>query len=149
MNRFLPLAFLLAAAPGALADEATDKEHKALQGEWTWISHEVGGKMMEPAADDRPVVKIEKDKWFFKNKDTADFKEAGKFKLDVMTTPKCVDLVSTAEDSKGQKNEAIYKLEEDKLTIVLNLNADDKSRPMEFKTADKPGMILVVLERKK
>ena len=101
--------------------------------------------MMQPDPNDRPVVKIEKDKWFFKNKDSVDFKEAGKFILDVATTPKCVDLISTAKESEGQKNEAIYKLEEDKLTIVLNLNADDKSRPMDFKTADKPGMILVVL----
>jgi uncharacterized protein (TIGR03067 family) len=149
MCRFLSLAFLLTVAPLALADEATDKELKALQGEWTWVQHEVGGKMMEPDPNDRPLVKIEGTKWSFKNKDMPEFKEAGTFKLDVTTTPKCVDLVSTAEDSKGQKNEAIYKLDEDKLTIVLNLNADDKSRPMEFKTADKPGMILVVLERKK
>ena len=149
MVRFLSLVLLVAVPPLALADEATDKELKALQGEWTWVSHEVGGKMMEPDPNDRPVVKIEKEKWFFQNKDSGGFKEAGTFKLDVTTTPKCVDLISTAKDSEGQKNEAIYKLEEDKLTIVLNLNADDKSRPMEFKTADKPGMILVVLERKK
>ena len=149
MYRFLSLTILLACVPPALADEATDKELKALQGQWIWMRHEVGGTVMEPAVEDRPVVKIEGDKWSFKNKDTAEFKEAGKFKLDAMTTPRCVDLISTAEESKGQKNEAIYKLEGDKLTVVLNLNADDKTRPMEFKTADKPGMILVVLERKK
>jgi uncharacterized protein (TIGR03067 family) len=149
MFRFLPVVLVVAIPSLALADEAADKEIKSLQGQWTWISHEVGGKMMQPDPNDRPVVKIEKDKWFFKNKDSVDFKEAGKFILDVATTPKCVDLISTAKESEGHKNEAIYKLEEDKLTIVLNLNADDKSRPMDFKTADKPGMILVVLKRKK
>ena len=149
MCRCLSLVLFFAAIPLAHADEAADKEIKALQGEWTWTSHEVGGQRMEPDANDRPVVKIEKDKWYFKNKDTSDFKEAGKFVLDVTTTPRCVDLVSTQKESEGQKNEAIYKLEEDKLTIVLNLNADDKSRPMGFETKDKPGMILVVLERKK
>ena len=149
MFRCLSLALLLAVAPLALADEATDNEIKALQGEWTWVEHEVGGKQMFPDANDRPTVKIDGEKWFFKNKDTPEFKEAGKFKLDVMTTPKCVDLVSTQKGSEGQKNEAIYKLEEDKLTIVLNLDADDKSRPMGFETKDKPGMILVVLERKR
>ncbi len=149
MYRLLSLVVFFSLLPPALADEATDKELKALQGEWNWVSHEVGGKMMEPDPNDRPLVKIEKEKWFFKNKDSGEYKEAGTFKLDVTTTPKCVDLVSTAKESEGQKNECIYKLEEDKLTVVVNLNADDKTRPMDFKTADKQGMILVVLERKK
>jgi uncharacterized protein (TIGR03067 family) len=147
--QLLSLAVVLAASSLAIADEATDKEIKSLEGEWTWVEHEVGGTQMFPDANDRPQIKIEKDKWFFKNKAMPEFKEAGTFKLDVTTTPRCVDLVSTAKESAGQKNECIYKLEEDKLTIVVNLNADDKSRPMAFETKDKPGMIKVVLERKK
>ena len=148
MYRFLSLVMVLAAAPLALADEALDKELKALAGEWTWVEHEVGGTQMFPDANDKPLIKIEKEKWFFKNKAMAEFKEVGSFQLDVTTTPKCVDLVSTDEKTKGQKNEAIYKLNEDTLTIVVNLNADDKNRPRGYETKDAPGMIKVVLKRK-
>lgn len=149
MCRAWSLVLCLVPFASAIADEAADKEIKALQGEWIWVQHEVGGKVMEPPAADRPVIKIEQAKWFLKDKASGNFKEVGTFQLDVMTTPRCVDLISTDEKTTGQKNEAIYKLEEDKLTVVLNLNADDKSRPMDFKTAEKPGMILVELERKK
>jgi uncharacterized protein (TIGR03067 family) len=149
MLKFFSLILVVAVAPLAQADEVADKELKALQGEWTWAHHEVGGTMMLPDPNDRPVIRIEKEKWSFKNKSLEAFKEVGTFKLDVATTPKCVDLISTDEKSKGQKNEAIYKLEEDKLTVVVNLNADDKNRPMGFETKDKPGMILVVFERKR
>ena len=149
MPKFASLVALLALVSVVLADEATDKDVKALQGEWTWVEHEVGGTHMFPDANARPTIKIDGDKWYFKNKAADEFKEAGTFKLDVMTTPKCVDLISTDEKTKGQKNEAIYKLEEDKLTIVANLNADDRNRPKGFETKDAPGMILVVLERKK
>lgn len=149
MLRFLSMALVMALGPVVLADDAADKEIQALQGEWTWVRHEVGGKMMEPDPNDRPLLKIDGEKWFFKNKENPEFKEGGTFQLDVTTTPKCVDLISTDEKTKGQKNEAIYKLKEDKLTIVVNLNADDKNRPKGFETKDQPGMIKVVLERKK
>lgn len=149
MCRLLSLLVFVTLAPLALADEATDKELKALQGEWTWMRHEVDGKWMERDPSDRPVMKIADTKWFVKDAESGKFKELGTFKLDVMTTPRCVDLISTDKESEGQRHEAIYKLEEDTLTVVVNLNADDRTRPMEFKTADKPGMILVVFERKK
>ena len=142
---------VLAAATASLtlADEPLDKELAALQGQWVWVRHEVGGKRMAPDANERPLIKIEGTKWSFKNKNDREFQEAGTFQLDVSTMPRCVDLISTQEKTKGQKNEAIYKLEEDQLTVVVNLNADDKNRPMGFETKDQPGMILVEFEKKK
>jgi uncharacterized protein (TIGR03067 family) len=148
MYRFLSLAILLVFAPVGLADDATDQEIKALQGQWVWVRHEAGGIEMAPDPGDQPVIKIEGTKWSLRNNKTGTFNEIGTFKLDVATTPRCVDLVSTQKENQGQKNEAIYKLDKDTLTVVVNLNADDKSRPMEFKTEGKPGLLLVVFQRK-
>ena len=81
------IVLAVATASLTLADEPLDKELAALQGQWVWVRHEVGGKRMAPDANERPLIKIEGTKWSFKNKNDREFQEAGTFQLDVSTMP--------------------------------------------------------------
>jgi uncharacterized protein (TIGR03067 family) len=72
------------------------------------------------------------------------------YKLDPAKLPKEIDLLSHDGFESGQTTAAIYKLENDRLTICMPYFGNDlTARPNEFKTTADDGRMLVILEHVK
>jgi uncharacterized protein (TIGR03067 family) len=116
------------------ADKKTDQDK--LQGTWTLVSEESGGK--RTGKD-----KLKKVEWVFEgDKYRVGGKVPwGRFKLDPGQNPKTIDLT----DPKGREGFGIYKLEGDTLTVS---HAKDE-RPAEFTTKEGGKNVVVVFKRVK
>jgi RNA polymerase sigma-70 factor (ECF subfamily) len=137
----------------AQAPEVTDKvadDAQALQGLWVEVGIESDGK--KRAKDDLKAPPLE---MFVKGAEIWIGREASKqtgryktYKLDATKLPKQIDLTSHDGQEKGQTAAAIYKLENDRLTICMPYyTADTSTRPAEFKTAPGDTLMTVVFER--
>jgi uncharacterized protein (TIGR03067 family) len=137
----LALGLSVAAAP---KDDAAKADRDKLQGVWTVVSLEVGGK--EVGADETKKFKLEfkGDKVIFT---AGDDRHEGTFKLDPTAKPKAIDVMPLDGPDKGKTERGIYAFEGDTLKIC---GADaDKERPKEFTTKEGSGRTLVVLKRAK
>jgi uncharacterized protein (TIGR03067 family) len=117
------------------ADKKTDKDK--IQGTWTLVSEESGGKRPEKE-------KLKKVQWVFEGDKykVAGGKAAwGRFKLDPGQDPKTIDLT----DPKGREGLGIYKLEGDTLTV----SHAKGERPTEFTTKEGDKHVVVVFKRVK
>jgi uncharacterized protein (TIGR03067 family) len=116
------------------ADKKTDKDK--IQGTWTLVSEESGGKRREKG-------ELKKVQWVFEGDK---YKVAGKapwgrFKLDPGQSPKTIDLT----DPKGREGFGIYKLEGDTLTV----SHAKGERPTEFTSKEGDKHVVVVFKRAK
>jgi uncharacterized protein (TIGR03067 family) len=130
------LAGLAAAAPAP--DKKEDKD--AIQGTWTVVSGEEGGK---PLPDQLKSLKMtfKDDKFSYKSAD--DMKEA-KYQIDSTKKPKQLTLTP----SDGEKPlEGIYELDGDKLKICINEPGGE--RPKDFSTKEGTRLVLFELKREK
>jgi uncharacterized protein (TIGR03067 family) len=133
---------VLAAAQGALADDAKD-----LQGTWQVVSLEANGE--NKPADEFTGWKFvfEGDQgWLIKPDETS---PKFKFKLDAAKAPKTIDLIVQEGNDKGKVAPGIYGLNEGQLRLCINIFGDPSYRPMEFKTKERDGAGFAVLERVK
>jgi RNA polymerase sigma factor (sigma-70 family) len=126
--------------------QKTDKDK--LQGTWLLVSAIVEGE------DRAGGVKKEGHKRTFKG-DEFTIEKAGQpgsqakvqYKIDPNKKPKTMDLIPGAGPDKGKTVPAIYKIEDDTLTIC---EGDvGKDRPTEFSSTAENGWILLVFERER
>lgn len=135
--RFLTCSVVLLAVGFCGGDDKKD-DKDLLQGEWTAVSAEIGGKAAANFKDLKLVVKG--DEWT-----PPSGGKGGKFsfKIDQSKNPKQLDLKRTA-DGKESTWAGIYKIEGDTLTFCRPQSAGGK-RPTEFKGG--PEVVLMVFKR--
>lgn len=96
---------------------------KALQGTWTIVSMERGGKKAEkPGAS---TVVFEGETYKILDGDTV--VEGGMFSADARQTPNVINVSATTGADKGTKWHGVYELEGDTLRAVVG--PTDKARP--------------------
>jgi uncharacterized protein (TIGR03067 family) len=144
VRSILPLAlvFLIAAAePAQDAKQELDK----LQGEWTLVSTEVGGKMRPDTVNAVSKLTISGNQWVVTYRDFASNARAT-IAIDPSKHPKTIDL--TFRGSEGLPARGIYKLEGDTLTVCYNATVGGE-RPKEFKSTQEMGVLDVFKRAKK
>ena len=137
-------AFLVVAVTVPLRAGDAKEDLKAMEGEWTPTTGEVGGK---PFPDE--VLKT--IKLFLKDDSytvtVGEMTDRGTVKLDASKTPKTLDIIGTEGPNKGKTFAAIYELSGDTLKVCYNLSGIE--RPTEFKTKEGTQHFLVTYKRAK
>jgi uncharacterized protein (TIGR03067 family) len=130
---------------GDAAKEFKDakQELDKLQGEWTLVSTEVGGKKRPDTENARSKLTISENQWVVTYRD---FRSNARstIEIDPSKDPKTIDLTLRGEELPAR---GIYKLEGDSLTVCYNATVGGE-RPREFKSTQEMG-VLVVLKRAK
>lgn len=126
--------FFLAACAGT---KHTAAKQDSLNGRWTPIKQEIGGKSL-------PAVVFQKQQLVLM--DTLYTLVAESVDKGVLTYRNGqMDIYGREGVNKGKHFTAIYKLEQDQLTICYNLTGD--SYPSGFETASKPLLFLSVFKK--
>jgi uncharacterized protein (TIGR03067 family) len=74
--------------------------------------------------------------------------ESGTYKIDASKKPAHIDLTIVEGDEKGKVQQGLFKIEQDKLTLVVN-DGKGAERPKAFESAEGSKLELTVLARKK
>jgi uncharacterized protein (TIGR03067 family) len=123
--------------------EALQKELKPFQGTWVLVRGERNGMKVDfTELKEQLILEIKDNKWIFTGADKGRI-----VAIDPKNNPKSMDIKSIEEGRKGAVDEAIFKFDDDTLTICLNQGMD-KKRPTEFKSVES-DVIVMVLKRKK
>jgi uncharacterized protein (TIGR03067 family) len=132
---------LLGAAAG---QEKGDQDQ--IQGEWTIVSLESGGKKPPEEFLKEMRMIITKDQMIFAKGDKK--KEPVTFKLDPGKKPKWINL--TAKEAGMEiMFPGIYELKGDELKICFTAEKEKAERPKEFTSAEGSRHVLFVLKREK
>ncbi|MCS6866329.1 MAG: TIGR03067 domain-containing protein [Gemmataceae bacterium] len=134
---------MLALAAPAEWPEPVQKELKALEGEWVVVAIAHEGKERELTDDEQVVITITSGKFTHPTLGSGQVTA-----LDPTTDPKIVDFKMLRQPESGFINEAIYKLEQDTLTVVMYLG-DDKRRPASFAVPTDNQTLRFTLKRRK
>jgi uncharacterized protein (TIGR03067 family) len=137
MHWQLMTVVLVAAAP---AEDKKDED--VIQGTWTVVLKEMGGKKT-PGADLKALKVTIKDGKL--TVDDGKKKGTVAYKLDPSKKPKAIDL--TRDDEK-MATPAIYELDGDTLKLCWS-EKDPDHRPTEFASGDGSGQTVMVLKREK
>jgi uncharacterized protein (TIGR03067 family) len=153
---FTTKGFLMAVAESVLivvtlaviaADEPKKKDDaQAFQGNWSVVSMSMGGQPTPEAFVKNLRCKFEEKT--YNNTIAGQVIEEGSYAIDPVKTPKTVDFEIKKGHDQGKKQLGIYKIEGDKLTLVLT-QAGSTTRPDSFKIEAGAPMLEVVLERVK
>jgi uncharacterized protein (TIGR03067 family) len=137
----LPFVVLIFMGADDPAKEAK-KDHDLLQGEWTGVSLEMGGK----ESDNKEwKLYIRGDEWTV-TQPGGHTLVANVVKIRPSKDPRQIDLSYKVPGGKEQSSLGIYKLDDDTLTLCRTWAP--QARPKDFKTT-KAGGILVVWKRVK
>lgn len=139
--RPLSVMLLVLAIPVLLvADDAVQKELKALKGTWKAVALETGGKPLPKEAIPDFTYTV-----------SADGKATGKMgrseysatmTVDPAKNPKTMDNLHQSGSSKGKSQYAIYKLEGNKWIVCITApGADASSRPRDFNTSNSANVV--------
>ena len=129
------------------ADEPKKKDDtRAIQGNWSLVSMSMGGQPSPEAFVKNFRCKFEEKT--YNNTLFGQVIEEGGYTLDPSRTPKTVDFDIKTGNDRGKKQLGIYKLEGDKLTLVLT-QAGSTTRPDSFKIEPGAPVLEVVLQRVK
>ncbi len=129
-------------------EDAVKKELAGMAGDWRLVRGEESG---EPAPEF--VIKnlecvIEGDRLTFKGVATlTDIASRLSIKIDVSTTPACIDLKVEAGSLKGDVLEGVYERKGDELKLCLYVGKGN--RPLEFETKAGSNLVLFILKREK
>jgi uncharacterized protein (TIGR03067 family) len=134
-------AFASAIVLPARGDE-TAKELEKLQGTWSVVLAQEGGKEQADEMSKKVSIVIKGDIFSFKVEGAPKSLDM-KLKLDTTTKPKGVDLTSTIRE--GQVGLGIYELSGDELKICWSRNV--KARPDGFSTKPGDDRIFLTLKR--
>jgi uncharacterized protein (TIGR03067 family) len=138
---------LLLAAIGFLAaDEPKKDDAEAFKGNWTALSIKSGEQ--ETPADVVKRLKFTFDGKAYTNILGDEVVEEGGYTIDASKTPKTIDFDIKKGDDAGKKQLGIYKIEENKLTLVV-AQPGSTERPKSLQPAPSDNMIEAVLERAK
>ena len=159
LRRFLVLAVLFACfslacnadrnpvqkedVPAQNAQDAK-QEFDKLQGEWTLVSTEVGGKKRPNTVNAVSKLTISENQWVVTYRDFAS-NARSTIEIDPSKDPKTIDLTLRGEEEPAR---GIYKLEGDTLTVCRNALVGGE-RPKEFKTTQETGDLSVWKRAKK
>ncbi|HEX3147167.1 MAG TPA: TIGR03067 domain-containing protein [Gemmataceae bacterium] len=137
MIRLIALAAILfLPATRLMADEASDKVLKQLEGEWKIEKMLFGG--IDPGPD-----KVDKTTLIFKGDEITPSdnpKDVAKIKVDPSKKPAQIDLT----DKANKTMPGIYELNGDELKICF---AESETRPTEFASPKDSKQVLIVLKR--
>jgi uncharacterized protein (TIGR03067 family) len=138
---------LLSMAGLIAADEPEKKDDaEAIKGNWSAVSMKVGGQPAPEAFVKSFQCRF--DEKTYNNTVDKQVVEEGSYRIEPSKTPKTIEFdIKTGQD-QGKKQLGIYKIENEKLTLLLT-QAGSTTRPKSFQ--DEPGepLIEVVLERVK
>jgi uncharacterized protein (TIGR03067 family) len=118
---------------------------KAFQGKWVLVEATLGGR--DHKGDFKGLaLSIDGDKYSVSVGLNLD---KGTITLDPAKTPKYITLASSekAGPFKGRTMPGIYEFKDDKLTVCLNTEKDD--RPAKFDAPEMTPLMLLVFEREK
>jgi uncharacterized protein (TIGR03067 family) len=143
--KFLAALSVMCAIALVGADEPKKKE-TTLKGKWSLVSLTHGGKAA--SADLLKDFKSTFEEKSYKNVMNGEVIEEGEFSFDDAKSPKTIDFDIKKGHSEGKKQVGIFKIEEEKLTLVL-AEPDVTERPTSFKIEEGSRLIEAVLERVK
>ena len=140
---------LLGLAAGlALAADAPRQDAKAqlerLQGTWSVVSVEEGGKRLPAEKTEGWSLTIEGSKYTFRHGDGS---VRGVYKLDPLKNPGAIDATRTGGADVGKTLWGIYALKGGEFRLCVKLVG--KERPTEFAAAEGSNTVLAVFERVK
>ena len=113
------------------------KDHDLLQGEWTAVSLETGGK--ESDCKEWKLY-VRNDEWTVKTPNGQTV-VADVIKMAPSKDPKQIDLSYKGSRGKGLSSLGIYKVDDD--TLSLCRTWAPRARPKEFKTSSEGGILIV------
>jgi uncharacterized protein (TIGR03067 family) len=144
--RTLIAVFVVCAMGFVAADEPKKKEATSFKGKWSLVSLKHGGK----SASDELLKDFKctfEDKTY-NNVMNGETIEEGEYKFDDDKSPKTIDFDIKKGHSEGKKQVGIFKIEDNKLTLVL-AEPDATDRPTSFEVKEGSNVIEAVLERVK
>jgi uncharacterized protein (TIGR03067 family) len=120
------------------ADDAEDKDHKALQGTWKITTFDLNGSAAtaEDLKDDKMIVKNDSITLSASGRETM----RGTFKLNATKKPKTIDVKLDSDD----RALGIYELNGDPLKFSFRLARDE--RPKDFTETD---VVRIIVKREK
>ena len=145
MRMFAAAVVVLVLVRAGDAYEASMKEMKQLEGDWSMVSGEANGQSM-PADTVKSGKRVAKDgettitiggQVYFK----------AKFTIDPSKKPKAIDYTMTEGPTKGKTHLGIYELEGG--TVKFCFAAPGKDRPTEFTAKEGSQQTLSVWKREK
>jgi uncharacterized protein (TIGR03067 family) len=124
---------VLAVVCGAvLADERTDAEVKELEGVWNLEAVEIKGKKLDaPKGKGGSIVFAKDMKVIMKEPNKPD--KQGRYKIEVGTNPKQLDLIELKDGKDEEVIQVIYEIEDDTLRMGFSADGLKGKRPTEFK----------------
>jgi uncharacterized protein (TIGR03067 family) len=137
----LSLALVGGAASGTRAEDKKADEKKAassLEGGYTIVSGEHGGKMIPEAEIKGSVVRFTGNQILGTDKDKKEFFSAT-YTLDTSKTPWVINM--TSKQPKEEKTTGLIKKEGDTVTIIYALPGGEA--PKEFKTKEKQNLFVL------
>lgn len=142
MKRFAIAGALLAAglAGTVLADEKALKE---LEGTYTVVSMEKGGKAAPKEATESLKIAIKGDEMVIT---TEGGDKKAKIKVDASKTPNTIDISPLDGPEKGKSFPGIYKAEKGEVTLVF---AEKGDRPKELKSEGEAMLVKMKKDEKK
>ena len=144
--RFLTTTFVICAIAFVAADEPKKKVATKFKGKWSLVSLSHGGKAAP--ADVLKDFKCTFEEKRYNNIMNGEVFEEGEYKFDDDKSPKTIDFDIKKGHNEGKKQVGIFKIEDDKMTLVL-AEPDATDRPTSFEVKEGSNVIEAVLERVK
>ena len=145
--RIVKTVVLLSAIGLVAADDTKPKgDAENFKGNWSAVSMKMDGR--DAPEDFLKNFRCRFEEKTYNNTLGKEVVEEGSYTIDASKTPKTIDFDIKKGPDEGKKQLGIYKIEGDKLTIVLT-EAGSKTRPKSFKAEDGESLIEAILERVK
>ena len=142
--RFATAIFVVFTAGLFTADDTKKDDAELMKGKWKAVSMSIGG---EPAPEEFVKdFKLNFDAKTYTNTTSGDMVEEGEYAIDATKSPKTIDFDIKKGPDEGKKQLGLYKLDGDKLTIVV-ATAGSKDRPTSLKVEKGTDAVEFVLER--
>lgn len=142
--RVFTACFVLCAMALVAADDP--KKETSLKGTWLAVSMKQAGKALPDEALKDFKCKFEEKS--YSNVVNGETIEEGDYTFDDSKSPKTIDFDIKKGHDEGKKQVGIYKIEDDKVTMVLAMPGE-KDRPTSFEPKEGSDVFEVVLKREK
>ncbi len=143
--RVVTSLFVLCAI-GFLGADEPKKEASKLKGKWSIVSVSQGGNALP--ADALKDFKCTFEDKKYNNVVNGEVAEEGEYTFDDSKSPKTIDFDIKKGHDEGKKQVGIFKIEGDKMTMVLG-EPGSTERPTSFKVDAASKVVEAVLERVK